>query len=241
MTLKQHYHIEIYKLRRTDFYIYAFLVIAAFLLLPIIQKSFTMEDVKMIELVEAAGRLGSILLVYGLMVALTREFYNNVNRKRILNGYSRQDLFISQMVTVSLYIGFIILIILVVIPVHWFFGSLSFGDYAEGMAFYKVIGSLLALVCYGILGSFLGVITGKPHWAILIYWGWGLVELAGRFMDMYNMAQGRAEVYKYFMPLNMFSQVQAYQLQEVTLLAALVLFLALFQGLSLFKFLKTDF
>ena len=241
MSLKQHFNIELYKLKRPDFYIFAFLVIAAFLLLPIIQKSFSRVDVKMVDLVESAGQIGSILVIYGLIVALTREFYNNVIRKRILNGYSRQDLFLSQMVTVTLYIGFIVLTVLVVIPVHWLFGSLSFAEYAEGMGYYKVIGSFLALVCYGILGSFLGVITGKPHWAILIYWAWGLLELAGRFMDMYNMAQGRAEIYKYFMPLSMFSQVQTYQLQEVGLLVALVLFLALFQGLSLFKFLKADF
>ena len=195
----------------------------------------------MVDLVRGAGKVGSILVIYGLIVAMTREFYNNVNRKRILNGYSRQDLFISQLVTVSLYVGFIILTVLVAIPFHWLLGGLSFEAYAEGMAFYMVIGSLLALVCYGILGSFLGVITGKPHWAILIYWGWGFVEMVGRFMDMYYMSQGRAEVFKYFMPLSIFSQVQAFQLQGIGLLVALVLFLALFQGLSLFKFLKADF
>jgi len=241
MTFSQHYRIEIFKLKRPDFYIFAFLAVAPLFFLPIAEKYFTLNDVKMVDLVRGAGKVGSILVIYGLIVAMTREFYNNVNRKRILNGYSRQDLFISQLVTVSLYVGFIVLTVMVAIPFHWLLGGLSFEAYAEGMAFYMVIGSLLALVCYGILGSFLGVITGKPHWAILIYWGWGLVELAGRFLDMYNMAQGRAEVYKYFMPLSMFSQVQSYQLQEVGLLVALVLFLALFQGLSLFKFLKADF
>lgn len=241
MTLKQHFIIEIYKLKRTDYYIFSFLVIATFLLLPQVQQYFTYVPVKMVDLVESAGRIGSIFIVYGLIVALTREFYNNVNRKRILNGYSRQDLFISQLVTVSLYIGFIILTVMVAIPIHWLLGGQSFAAFTDGMAFYKVAGSFLALVCYGILGSFLGVITGKPHWAILIYWGWGVLELAGRFMDMYYMAQGRDEVFKYFMPLGMFSQVQAYQLQEIGLLVALVLFLALFQGLSLFKFLKADF
>ena len=241
MTFRQHYSIEIFKLRRPDFYIFAFLAVASFFLLPIAQKSFTLTNVMMVDLVSSAGQIGSVLVIYGLIVATTREFYNNVNRKRILNGYSRQDLFISQLVTVSLYIGFILLTVLVAIPFHWLLGGLSFGAYAEGMALYKVVGSILSLVCYGILGSFLGVITGKPHWAILIYWGWGLVELVGRFMDMYYMTQGRGAIFKYFMPLDMFSQVQSYQLQDMGLLVALVLFLALFQGLSLFKFLKADF
>jgi len=241
MTLIQHFRIEVYKLRRTDFYIFAFLVMAAFIFLPQFQQYFTNLPVKMADLVESAGRIGSTFIVYGLIVALTREFYNNVNRKRILNGYSRQDLFISQVVIVSLYIGFVVMTVLVAIPIQWIFGGESFAAFTEGMAFYKIAGSLLALICYGILGSFLGVITGKPHWAILIYWVWGILEVAGRFLDMYYMTQGRAEVFKYFMPLSIFSQVQAFQLQEVSLLVALVLFLALFQGLSLFKFLKADF
>lgn len=241
MTLKQHFQIETYKLSRPDFYIFAFLVMATFILLPQAQQYFTNIPVKMVDLVESAGKIGSFFIIYGLIVALTREFYNNVNRKRILNGYSRQDLFISQLVIISLYIGFVMLTVLVAIPIQWLFGGESFASFTEGMALYKVAGSITAMICYGILGSFLGVITGKPHWAILIYWGWGFLELGGRFMDMYYMTQGKAAVFKYFMPLSMFSQVQAFQLQEVGLLVALVLFLALFQGFSLFKFLKADF
>jgi len=241
MTLKQHFQIEFYKLKRPDFYIYAFIVVASFLLIPLVEKFITGKGVSMVSLIKAGGLVGNVLVIYGLIVALTREFYNNAVRKRILNGYSRQDLFISQLVIVALYIGSIVLAILVVIPIHWLVGGMSYAEYTAGMAFYKVIGSFLTLVCYGIFGSFLGVITGKAHWAILVYWGWGILEIPGGFLDMYNVSQGNPEVYKYFMPLSMFSKVQSYQLQEVGLLVALVLFLALFQGLSLFKFLKADF
>lgn len=241
MTLKQHFQIEFYKLKRADFYIFSFLTVASLIFLGIAQQAFTGTNIKLVELVKGAGQVGSILIIYGLIVALTREFNNNANRKRILNGYSRQDLFISQLVTVSLYIGFIILTVLVAIPLLWLLGGESFAVFTEGMAIYKIAGSFLSLVCYGILGSFLGVITEKAYRAILIYWAWPFLEMVGGFIDMYYVTQGRAEVFKYFMPLNIFSQVQAFQLQEVGLLVALVLFLALFQSLSLFKFLKADF
>jgi hypothetical protein len=84
------------------------------------------------------------------------------------------------------------------------------------------------------------VITGKAHWAILIYWGWGIVEFAGKFLGFLAQAQGKTNIYQYFMPLNLFSQLQQFYLHDVGLLLTLVVMLMLFQGLSLFKFLKAD-
>jgi hypothetical protein len=239
MTFRQHFQIELYKLKRPDFYIFAALCLTAFIGLPIVMMNYGQQS-RMVDLVESAGKIGSIFIVYGLIVALTREFTNMTNRKRVLNGYSRQDLFISQIVVVGLYVTFVILAVIVALPIIFLLWEHDWSSYVEGMRGYKVVGSFLALLSYGILGSFLGVITGKAHWAILIYWGWGIVELAGKFLGFFAQAQGKTNIYQYFMPLNLFSQLQQFYLHDVGLLLTLVVMLMLFQGLSLFKFLKAD-
>ncbi|MBS9523719.1 hypothetical protein KIH41_13185 [Litoribacter ruber] len=233
MTLRQHLDIEFYKLNRPDYFIFFTILVISLVAFPIygmikLSPLFTLN-----EFFSIVNQVGTLAVVYGAIVAITREFTNGTNRKRIVNGYSRTDLFISKLVIVFYYVStVVVLTAFTLLALVAFKGSEVF---INSFPIQKLMAVLAAIICYGLIGASLGAVTTKAHRAILIFWGIGFLEMA---LNILSLTHPFAQFFRPLVSIGNFTSPEHLYTWHYIILG---LFLAGLLGGSFLKFKRADF
>jgi hypothetical protein len=239
MTFLQMLKIEIYKLQRFDFYLFAGLYFLLIIAIPFGVNSIFGTAISAADSVKFMHMVSIKLMLFGTIVAIAREYTNNVNRKRLLNGYRRLELFLSQLITVGLYVSAILLLSLFAIPILSLIGG-GFSGFLE-VPWYWYAGLLLSNVAWGLFGMFLVNIFKRALWAILVYIGINFIEIPLKFIGQFQLASGGKDRMVYFAQMDLFNKVQTFESVNLMLIITLMVYLILYQVGSLWIIKKREF
>jgi hypothetical protein len=239
MSFFQMLKIEVYKLQRFDFYLFAGLYLILIIAIPFGVNSMFGNALSSPEAVRFMHMVSIKLMFFGTVIAASREYTNHVNRKRLLNGYSRLELFLSQLITVGLYVTAIMILSLLAIPILGLIVG-GFSGFLE-IPWYWYAGLLMSNVAWGLFAVFLVNIFKRALWAILVYFGISFFEIPLKFIGQFQLASGGKDNMVFFAQMELFDKLQTFEGLNLTLSIALVVYLLLYQLGSLLIFKKTDF
>jgi len=239
MTFAQLLKIELYKLQRFDFYLFAGLYLLLIISIPFGISSTFGTAISATDSVKFMHMVSIKLMFFGTIVAIAREYANNVNRKRLLNGYRRHELFLSQLITVGLYVTAILLLSLFAIPILSMFGG-RFSGFLD-VPWYWYAGLLLSNVVWGLFAVFLVNIFKRALWAILVYVGINFIEIPLKFIGQFQLASGGKDKMVFFAQMDLFNKVQTFEGLNLILIITLMVYLILYQVGSLWIIKKRDF
>lgn len=231
--------IEVYKLGRMDYYIFTGLFVLTNFVLPLVVGDLLLQNLDGPALLGFYHAVATKFVFLGVIVAASREFDNNVNRKRLLNGYKRHELFLSQLVLVALYALSLLLLAL---------GSLiglsliTNGDFSffVGVDMVTFLGFFLSLLAWGVFAVFLVNLYGRALWPILMYFALVFVEMILGFMGKMNQSQNGVDYLQYFRPLELMNGLYNLEGFSTVLILVLVVYLIVFHLTSFFVLKKAD-
>ncbi|WP_373521055.1 hypothetical protein [Aquiflexum sp.] len=239
MTLPQMLKIEIYKLERFDFYLFAGLYLLMIIAIPFGVNSIFGNAISSTESVKFMHMVSIKLMFFGTLVAVSREYTNQVNRKRLLNGYRRHELFLSQLITVGLYVMAIMVLSLLSIPIL----GLIIGGFSGflDIPWFWYTGLLLSNIAWGLFAVFLVNIFKRALWAILVYFAISVIEIPLKIAGQFQLASGGKDNMVYFAQMELFNKFQTFEGLNFTLVIALIVYLLLYQFGSLLIIKRRDF
>ncbi|MDO9551301.1 hypothetical protein [Rhodonellum sp.] len=231
--------IEVYKLARTDYYIFTGLFVLTNFVLPLVVGDLLLQNLNGQTLLGFYHSVATKFVFWGVIVAASREFDNNVNRKRLLNGYKRHELFISQVVLVALYV--LSMLILAFVSLTGL-SLITTGDFSFfiGINAVSFLGFFLSLFAWGFFAVFLVNLFGRALWPILIYFALVFVEMILGLMGKLNEAQNGVDHLKYFRPMELMNDLYNLGGFPKGLILVLVIYLIVFQLTSFFILKKAD-
>jgi hypothetical protein len=239
MTFVQLLKIELYKLQRFDFYLFVGLYLLLIIAIPFGVNSIFGNAISATDSVKFMHTVSVKLMFFGIIVAIAREYTNHVNRKRLLNGYKRLDLFLSQLITVGLYVTAIMILSLLAIPVLGLIVG-GFSGFFE-IPWFWYAGLLLSNVAWGLFGVFLVNIFKKALWAILVYVGINFIEIPLKFIGQFQLASGGKDKMVFFAQMDLFNKVQTFEGLNLILIITLIVYLIIYQVGSFWIIKKRDF
>lgn len=239
MTFLQMLKIDIYKLQRYDFYLFAGLYLLLIIAIPFGVNSIFGNAITSNEAVKFMHMVSIKLMLFGTIVAVSREYTNQVNRKRLLNGYKRHQIFLSQLITVGLYVSTIMILSLLAIPILGLIVG-GFSGFLE-IPWSWYAGLMLSNVAWGLFAVFLVNIFKRALWAILVYFGLSFIEIPLKFVGQFQLASGGKDNMVYFAQMDLFNKFQTFEGLNFTLVIALIVYLLLYQFGSLLIIKRRDF
>ncbi|WP_194975783.1 hypothetical protein [Aquiflexum lacus] len=239
MTFSQMLKIEMYKLQRFDFYLFAGLYLLLIIAIPFGVNSIFGNAISYTEAVRFMHLVSIKLMLFGTIIATSREYTNQVNRKRLLNGYKRHQLFLSQLITVGLYVSTIMILSLLAIPILAMIVG-GFSGFLE-IPWIWYAGLMLSNIAWGLFAVFLVNVFKKPLWAILAYFGLSFIEIPLKFVGQFQMASGGKDNMVYFAQMDLFNKFQTFEELNFALVIALIVYLLLYQFGSLLIIKRRDF
>ncbi len=239
MSLAQMLKIELFKIKRFDFYLFAGLYLFLIVAIPIgINAVFK-------QVLDGSNTLGFMhsvsikLMLFGVIVAQAREYSNDVNRKKILNGYNRDDLFIAQLIIVGIYTLTILLLSLLAMPaIALALGGFSI--YAQTPSFW-ILGLVLSNLSWGVFATFLINIFKRPLWAVLAFLGYVFIEFIFKILGQFQEEKHGWNLLIYFSPMELFNRLNTFENLTLGLLLTIVGYVLVFQLVSLFILKRRDF
>ena len=239
MTFAQLLKIEIYKLQRFDFYLFSGLYLLLILAIPFGLTSIFGNPISATDSVKFMHMVSIKLMFFGTIVAIAREYTGNVNRKRLLNGYSRHGLFLSQLIIVGLYVSVILLLSLFAVSILSLIGG-GISGFLE-TPWYWFAGLILSNVAWGLFAVFLVNIFKRALWAILVYIGINFIEIPLKIVGQFQLASGGKDKTVYFAQMDLFNKTQTFEGLNLMLILTLIMYLFLYQFVSLWIIKKRDF
>jgi len=239
MTPSQLLRIEIYKLSRIDFYLFVGLFVIITLILPLTASKFALAGLNGPDLLNFMHTVVIRFMVLGVIIAAAREFSDGVNRKRLLNGYKRHELFLSQLIVVGIYslsLVFMAIIGAVILSLYYFQNL----ELLLSPPAFWYLGFWLSTFAYGLFAVFLVNLFGRALWPILMYFLLAFVESILKLLGMYTQAQFGVDRFTYFRPLDLMSDLFKFEGLGMGLIVAIAVYLLLFQGISLLILKKID-
>lgn len=231
--------IEVYKLARLDYYIFTGLFVLTNFVLPLVVGDLLLQNLDGPALLGFYHSVATKFVFWGVIVAASREFDNNVNRKRLLNGYKRHELFLSQLVLVGLYALSILLLALASLLG---LSLITKGDFSffGGIDMVTFLGFFLSLLAWGVFAAFLVNLFGRALWPILIYFALVFVEMVFSLMGKMNEAQKGVDHLQYFRPMELMNDLYNLNGFSAVLILVLVVYLVVFHLTSFFILKKAD-
>ncbi|WP_226391156.1 hypothetical protein [Penaeicola halotolerans] len=183
MSTLQLLKIEWYKLQRLEVYIILALYFLLITAISFFSTVFQIDAGRSAEAVftpdfflQVSASIGTLLIVIMVMLTISRERTNQSNRKRLINGYTRDDIYTAQFIQVKLVWGLFLVTWLLTAFCSALFVGLNpisfFGDFTTG----QFLGVVFGFLAKGILAAFWITLMGKVILGLVLYFAWSVLE-----------------------------------------------------------------